>query len=130
MASDAPVPAPGRTLPAAPGAAPAHARILAEITGMLVEIVGDEFLLAEEVSMGTTLNDDLALESIEFVALAEQLHERYGADVDLMGFLAEKDMEAILALSLGDLVTHIGRVAHRSPAGSGGAAAARTVTAG
>ncbi|MFI5979440.1 acyl carrier protein [Streptomyces sp. NPDC051555] len=131
MTSDAPVP--GHALPPAPGRAPGagrvHARILAEITGMLVEIVGDEFLLAEEVSMGTTLNDDLALESIEFVALAEQLHERYGADVDLMGFLAEKDMEAILAMSLGDLVTHIGRVTDRSAAGSGGAAA-HTVTAG
>ncbi|MEV7617386.1 acyl carrier protein [Streptomyces sp. NPDC089799] len=86
------------------------AAILGEITRMLVEIVGDEFLLAEEVGMSTTFNDDLALESIEFVALAEQLHRRYGADVDLMGFLAEKDMEAILAMSVGELVAHIGRV--------------------
>ncbi|MET9701121.1 acyl carrier protein [Streptomyces sp. NPDC006529] len=115
---------------------PAHARILAEITGMLVEIVGDEFLLAEEVTMATTFNDDLALESIEFVALAEQLHTHYGADVDLMGFLAEKDMEAVLAMSLGDLVTHIGRVTRRplaaapgAPARSGGSAA-HPVTAG
>ncbi|MFG2292792.1 acyl carrier protein [Streptomyces sp. NPDC048603] len=87
-----------------------HSGILAEITGMLVEIVGDEFLLAEEVRMSTTFNDDLALESIEFVALAEQLHRRYGSEVDLMGFLAEKDMEAILAMSVGELVAHIGRV--------------------
>ncbi|MBW5485373.1 acyl carrier protein [Streptomyces bambusae] len=83
---------------------------LAEITRMLVEIVGDEFLLADEVTMMTTFNEDLALESIEFVALAERLHERYGAEVDLMGFLAEKDMEAILAMSVGDLVAHIDRV--------------------
>ncbi|MEU7554994.1 acyl carrier protein [Streptomyces sp. NPDC044571] len=88
--------------------------ILAEITGMLVEIVGDEFLLAEEVTMKTTFNEDLALESIEFVALAELLHQRYGAEVDLMGFLAEKDMDAILAMSVGELVTHIGRVTHAS----------------
>ncbi|MER5733599.1 acyl carrier protein [Streptomyces sp. NPDC002138] len=132
MASDTPAaPAPAGPTPAAPGS-PAHARILAEITGMLVEIVGDEFLLAEEVTMATTLNDDLALESIEFVALAEQLHDRYGTEVDLMGFLAEKDMEAILAMSLGDLVTHIGRVTHRSPADTAPSApsAPRTVTAG
>ncbi|MFD7324336.1 acyl carrier protein [Streptomyces sp. NPDC059875] len=86
--------------------------ILAEITGMLVRIVGDEFLLADEVTMKTTFNEDLALESIEFVALAELLHERYGSRVDLMGFLAEKDMEAILAMSVGELVDHIGRIAH------------------
>ncbi|MFF4007435.1 acyl carrier protein [Streptomyces sp. NPDC001717] len=88
--------------------------ILAEITSMLVEIVGDEYLLAEEVTMETTFNQDLALESVEFVALAELLHHRYGADVDLMGFLAEKDMDAILAMSVGELVTHIGRITHAS----------------
>ncbi|MFJ7159907.1 acyl carrier protein [Streptomyces sp. NPDC101118] len=83
---------------------------LGEITRMLVEVVGDEFLLADEVTMKTTFNDDLALESIEFVALADLLHRRYGLEVDLMGFLAEKDMEEILAMSVGDLVTHIDRV--------------------
>ncbi|AKL65134.1 acyl carrier protein [Streptomyces goshikiensis] len=97
--------------------------ILTEITGMLVEIVGDEFLLSEEVTMRTTFNEDLALESIEFVALAELLHHRYGSDVDLMGFLAEKDMDAILAMSVGELVTHIGRVTHTSLARAASASA-------
>ncbi|MFD5145547.1 acyl carrier protein [Streptomyces sp. NPDC058401] len=90
------------------------ADILAEITSMLVEIVGDEHLLADEVTMKTTFNEDLALESIEFVALAELLHHRYGAGVDLMGFLSEKDMDGILAMSVGELVTHIGRITHAS----------------
>ncbi|MER6995559.1 phosphopantetheine-binding protein [Streptomyces sp. NPDC000410] len=98
--------------------------ILAEITGMLMEIVGDEFLLADEVTPKTTFNEDLALESIEFVALAERLHERYGAEVDLMGFLAEKDMEAILAMSVGDLVDHITRVAFARAAQSSSTPAA------
>ncbi|MFE1409658.1 acyl carrier protein [Streptomyces sp. NPDC058746] len=100
--------------------------ILAEITSMLVEIVGDEYLLAEEVTMDTTFNQDLALESVEFVALAELLHHRYGADVDLMGFLAEKDMDAILAMSVGELVTHIGRITHASLARTAAASPAGT----
>lgn len=106
--------------------------ILAEITGMLVEIVGDEYLLADEVTMKTTFNEDLALESIEFVALAEALHHRYGAGVDLMGFLAEKDMDAILAMSVGELVTHIGRVTHASLArgASGSTASSSAAVAG
>ncbi|MFF0214259.1 acyl carrier protein [Streptomyces vinaceus] len=103
--------------------------ILAEITGMLVEILGDEFLIAEEVTMSTSFNEDLALESIEFVALAELLYERYGSEVDLMGFLAEKDMEAILAMSVGDLVTHIGLVTHASPARTSSTAAGATARA-
>ncbi|MFI5669469.1 acyl carrier protein [Streptomyces sp. NPDC051704] len=108
--------------------------VLAEITGMLVEILGDEFLLAEEVTMSTSFNEDLALESIEFVALAELLHERYGSGVDLMGFLAEKDMDAILAMSVGELVTHISLVTHASlartsPGASKAAPAAATAPA-
>ncbi|MCX4825268.1 acyl carrier protein [Streptomyces sp. NBC_01142] len=86
---------------------PTAARILAEVTAMLVETVGDEFLLVDEVTLKTTFNEDLALESIEFVALAELLQQRYGAAVDLIGFLAEKDMEEILAMTVGDLVSHI-----------------------
>ncbi|WP_328862670.1 acyl carrier protein [Streptomyces sp. NBC_00306] len=82
-------------------------RILAEITAMLVETVGDDFLLEEEVTADTTFNEDLALESIEFVAFAELLQQRYGTAVDLMAFLAEKDMEEILAMTVGDLVAHI-----------------------
>ncbi|WNO70653.1 acyl carrier protein [Streptomyces sp. AM8-1-1] len=86
---------------------PTAERILAEITVMLVETVGDDFLLEEEVTADTTFNEDLALESIEFVAFAELLQQRYGTAVDLMAFLAEKDMEEILAMTVGDLVAHI-----------------------
>ncbi|MFF5448057.1 acyl carrier protein [Streptomyces sp. NPDC012888] len=104
----------------ASGAASAgEAAALAEITRMLVGIVGDEFLLADEVTMKTTFNEDLALESIEFVALADLLHRRYGREVDLMGFLAEKDMEEILAMSVGDLVRHIDRVTRTALAARG-----------
>ncbi|MGW2992055.1 hypothetical protein ACWDA9_10005 [Streptomyces sp. NPDC001193] len=34
--------------------------------------------------------------------------------MDLMGFLAEKDMDAILAMSVGELVTHISLITHAS----------------
>ncbi|ORT55773.1 phosphopantetheine-binding protein [Streptomyces sp. CB03238] len=94
---------------------PTAERILAEITAMLVEIVGDEFLLVEEVGPDTTFNEDLALESIEFVALAELLQQRYGSGVDLIAFLAEKDMEEILAMTVGDLVSHIASTAPSVP---------------
>ncbi|TQK50416.1 acyl carrier protein [Streptomyces sp. SLBN-118] len=102
---------------------PIAEQILAEITAMLVETVGDEFLLADEVTPDTTFNEDLALESIEFVALAELLHQRYGAAVDLIAFLAEKDMEEILAMTVGDLVSHIAG----TPAPACATAAAPTV---
>ncbi|MFF8785967.1 phosphopantetheine-binding protein [Streptomyces sp. NPDC015125] len=81
--------------------------ILAEITDMLVSVVGDELLVVGEVTPATTFNDDLALESIEFVALAELLQQRYGSSVDLLGLLAAKDIDQILAMTVGELAVHI-----------------------
>ncbi|MEX2974468.1 MULTISPECIES: phosphopantetheine-binding protein [Streptomyces] len=84
--------------------------IVDEITDMLVSVVGDELLVVGEIGPATTFNDDLALESIEFVALAELLQERYGPSVDFLGFLAEKDIDQILAMSVGELAAHVDRV--------------------
>src|SRR3989442_12662212 len=83
--------------------------VLAELTGMLVEVIGEDFLMDVEVSSETTFNEDLALESIEFVALAEKLQERYGEQVDFPAFLAGLDIEEIMALTVGRLVDHITR---------------------
>ncbi|MEV6564639.1 phosphopantetheine-binding protein [Streptomyces kronopolitis] len=84
--------------------------IVDEITDMLVNVVGEELLIVGEIGPATTFNDDLALESIEFVALAELLQERYGSSVDFLGFLAEKDIDQILAMSVGELAVHVERV--------------------
>lgn len=93
--------------------------ILEEITGMLVQVAGDELLVVGEITPATTFNDDLALESIEFVALAELLQQRYGATVDLLGYLAEKDLDQILAMTVGELATHIARVTAADQAHTG-----------
>ncbi len=45
--------------------------ILDEVVAILVEVIGEDFLLDTEVTSETSFNDDLAVESIEFVALAE-----------------------------------------------------------
>ena len=85
------------------------ATALAELTGMLVEVIGEDFLVDVEVTGETTFNEDLALESIEFVALAEKLQEQYGAQVDFPAFLAGLEIEEIMALAVGQLVDHITR---------------------
>ena len=81
--------------------------VLAELTGMLVEVIGEDFLVDVELSGETTFNEDLALESIEFVALAEKLQERYAGRVDFAAFIADLDIEEIMALKVGQLVTYV-----------------------
>lgn len=82
-------------------------RIVGDITEILVEVIGDEFLLEIEVTTGTTFSHDLELESIEFVAMAEKLQERYAGRVDFTAFLAGLEIDEILALSVGQLATHV-----------------------
>jgi len=84
--------------------------VLAELTVFLVDIVGDELLVTGEVTREARFTEDLALESIEFVALAERVQARYGEGVDLIGLLAEMDIDEIMDMSVGHLVDHI--VAH------------------
>jgi acyl carrier protein len=83
------------------------ATILDEVVGILVEVIGEDFLLDVEVSAETSFNDDLAVESIEFVALAERLREHYGDRVDFVAFVSELELEEIVTMTVGQLVTHI-----------------------
>jgi acyl carrier protein len=82
-------------------------QILATISGLLVEIIGEEYVLDLDIGMPTSFNADLELESIEFVALATRLREHYGDRVDFVGFLAGKEVGEIIALTVGELVRYI-----------------------
>lgn len=81
--------------------------VLTDVVGMLVEVLGDEFLVEIDIDAATRFNEDLAIESIEFVALAEKLKMRYGTRVDLVAFLADKDIDEIMALTVGQLASYI-----------------------
>lgn len=91
--------------------------ILADVVSMIAEVVGADFLLDVEVTPDTTFNADLALESIEFVALAEKLQERYDGRVDFVAFVADMDIDEIMSMTVGRLVDHIGQcLTARAPA--------------
>ena len=84
-----------------------HAEILRTVEKLVVEIAGDEILLAGPLTMTTTFNRDLELESIEFVALAEKLQLHYGSQVDFVGWISQKELDQIIALTVGELVEFI-----------------------
>jgi acyl carrier protein len=81
--------------------------VLDEVVAILIEVVGEDFLLDVEISRDTTFSEDLALESIEFVALAEKLQERYGGRVDFAAFVADMDITEIMTMKVGTLVAYI-----------------------
>ncbi len=81
--------------------------ILATVERLLVEVVGDELTLLGPITMATSFNADLELESIEFVALAEVLQQHYGSTVDFVGWISAKELDEIIGLTVGQLVEHI-----------------------
>jgi acyl carrier protein len=81
--------------------------VLSEVVRILADVVGKDFLADLKVTRDTTFNDDLALESIEFVALSEGLRRSYGERVDFVDFVADLDLERFTAMTVGDLVRHV-----------------------
>jgi acyl carrier protein len=82
-------------------------QIMATVERLLVEVAGDELLIAGPIAMATSFNADLELESIEFVALAEKLQLHYGTGVDFVGWISKKELDQIIALTVGELVEFI-----------------------
>lgn len=81
--------------------------VLAVVTTLVREVIDDVDGLGPPITMETSFNHDLELESIEFVALAEKLQGRYGARVDFAGWLSGMELDRILSLTVGDLVEHV-----------------------
>jgi acyl carrier protein len=84
-----------------------EAAILGTISRLIVEIIGEEYVLSLDIGPDTSFNSDLELESIEFVALSARLREHYGDRVDFVAFLADKEVGEIIALTVGELVAYI-----------------------
>jgi len=87
--------------------APALAGVVETIGGLLVEVVGEDYLFDLEITPTTSFADDIELESIDLVALTEQLELAYGRDVDFAGWIADMDLDDVIALTVGDLAEFI-----------------------
>lgn len=74
---------------------------------MLTEVIGPDDLVGIDIDLDTSFQEDLELESIEFVSVSEALMGRYGDRVDFVAWMAAMDLDEILGLTVGDLVEFI-----------------------
>lgn len=81
--------------------------VLEVVRDMLVDVIGPEYLIDLSVELDTSFDQDLELESLEFVALAERLLQHYGGQVDFVAWLATMELDEIIGLTVGDLVAFI-----------------------
>lgn len=83
------------------------AAILADIAAMIEEVIGEDWVQETPITMETSFVADLEVESIELVALSEKIQARYGEAVDFPSWLSGMELEAIIALTVGQLVDYI-----------------------
>lgn len=79
----------------------------ADVLKQVAAIIRDILELAEdeiEITPEMTLTDDLGLESIDLVAIGAKLSEHYGEQVNLADYLADMEMEQVIALNVESLV--------------------------
>jgi acyl carrier protein len=80
---------------------------LAEIAAMLRDVTGEDAQWLARISWTSRLESDLLLESIELAALSRLLRERLGDEVDLLGFVADLEIDQIIGLTVGDVATYV-----------------------
>ena len=83
------------------------AEILQAVTGMVREVVGEDWVRETPITMATTFSHDLEVESIELVALSEKIQEKYGDSIDFPSWLAGMELDQLIALTVGALVDYI-----------------------
>ncbi len=83
--------------------------VLNTVRELIYEVVGEDYAIDLEVEMETSFQDDLELESIEFVTLAERLMDTFGESVDFTSWIANMEVEEIIAMTVGQLVEYISK---------------------
>lgn len=81
--------------------------ILQQVIAAIRSAIAEDWVMDFAIDADTSLNDDLEIESIEFVAIAEALQKLFGARVDIIGWLSGKDIHELIALTVGDLANFV-----------------------
>ncbi|OHV31318.1 MULTISPECIES: acyl carrier protein [Pseudofrankia] len=81
--------------------------VLAEANDMINTITRKYGSPPVQVTMDTLFHSELELESIDLVTLGVMLAERYGDEVSMAEFLADKDLGDVIALRVGEVVDYV-----------------------
>ena len=81
--------------------------IVETIARLVNEVIGEDVDFDLDIRADSSFSEDIELESIEFVALGEQLQLTYGERIDLVGWFGELDLDEIIDLTVGELADFI-----------------------
>jgi acyl carrier protein len=79
------------------------AEVIQSLVTMILDVNGDSLV---DIEATTSFRDDLEFQSIQFVALAELIQERW-AEIDFVSWVSAMQREELLALRVGDVADFI-----------------------
>ncbi|TAJ54670.1 MAG: acyl carrier protein [Nevskiaceae bacterium] len=82
-------------------------QVLALVIDKIRATVNEDWIADFDIGLETRFNDDLELESIEFVKIADALQAHYGNQLAIIAWLSGKSIHELIGLSVGDLVDYI-----------------------
>ncbi|CAM01644.1 acyl carrier protein [Saccharopolyspora erythraea NRRL 2338] len=77
------------------------------VADLLSTLVGDAEVLGTEITPETTFHEDLRMESVDLVTFAGILAEHFGDRVNLAEHLADKELDEVIALTVGDIAEYV-----------------------
>jgi acyl carrier protein len=81
--------------------------ILSVVIDRIRSTINEDWIMDFEIGPETRFNDDLELESIEFVKVADSIQAHFGTQLDIVGWLSGKSIQELIGLSVGDLTGFI-----------------------
>lgn len=81
--------------------------VLEQVIDIIRKAVNEDWILDFDIDADTSFNDDLELESIEFVGIAEKIQEHYGKHIGFIEWLSSMKIDQIIALTVGDLAAFV-----------------------
>jgi len=73
----------------------------------ITEVIGEEFVEEMDITMESSFTKDLEMDSIEIVSFSEKIKTHFGEQIDFTGWLSGMDLDELINLNLGTIVTHI-----------------------
>lgn len=92
------------------------AEVLEQLISIIRKAVAEDWIEDFEINEKTSFNDDLELESIEFVSIAEKIQAHYGQQVGFLEWLSNMKIEQIIDLTVGDLADFVSTRTQSQPA--------------
>lgn len=84
-----------------------YSDVLTVVVDKIRNTIAEDWIFDFEINPETRFNNDLEIESIEFVKIADAIQRHFGTRLDIVGWLSGKSIHELIGLSVGELTGYI-----------------------